>query len=70
MFGCQNILFSDLLIQGDVTFDHRKLLKENVKHLKVFFILLLNKKFDDTLMQVFFLQNRILFLRTQSHLKE
>lgn len=70
MFGCQNILFSDLLIQGDVAFDHRKLLKENVKHLKVFFILLLNKKFDDTLMQVFFLQNRILFLRTQSHLKE
>jgi hypothetical protein len=70
MFGCQNTLFSDLLIRGDVAFDHRKLLKENVKHLKVFFILLLNKKFDDTLMQVFFLQNRILFLRTQSHLKE
>jgi len=70
MFGCQNILFSDLLIQGDVAFYHRKLLKENVKHLKVFFILLLYQKFDDTLMQVFFLQNRILFLRTQSHLKE
>ena len=71
MFGCQNILFSDLLIQGDVAFDHRKLLKENVKHLKVFFILLLNQKFDDTLMQVFFfLQNRIPFLQTQSHLKE
>jgi len=50
VFGCQNILFSDLLIQGDVAFDHRMLLKENVQHLKVFFILLLNKKFDDTLM--------------------
>ncbi len=50
MFGCQNILFSDLLIQGDVAFDHSKLLKENVKHLKVLLILQLNKKFDDTLM--------------------
>ena len=49
LLGNQNISFLDLSIQGDGAFDHRKWLRVNVKYLKVFFILLLNQKFNDTL---------------------